>query len=195
MALNEHQIFLEDSRRFRANGEWRLGRELFSEKLELVLNAGLSAAQVLADAEAEFIRVQREMYVVSRQLWSHYFPNQTLPPDDESGRRETIAQVTRAVSQEHGKPEDLVTDARALLVGFRTLFGDTIFCVSRNRIAVRSLKCRSFDVAIHWRIWTLRCPSIQWDSVRTPSVLHLRIGAPIVFAVFWKSTMNICCRS
>ena len=90
-ALNEHQIFLEDSRRFRANGEWRLGRALFSEKLTLVLNAGLSADQVLADAEAEFIRVQREMYVVARQLWSHYFPGKALPPDDDSGRRETIA--------------------------------------------------------------------------------------------------------
>ena len=112
-ALNEHQIFLEDSRRLRANGEWRLGRELFAEKLTLVLNAGLSADQVLADAEAEFIRVQQEMYVVSRQLWSHYFPGTALPPDDDAGRRTTIAQVTLAVSQEHGKPEDLITDARA----------------------------------------------------------------------------------
>ena len=112
-ALNEHQIFLEDSRRFRANGEWRLGRALFAEKLDMVLNAGLSADQVLADAEAEFIRVQNEMYVVSRQLWSHYYPARPLPPDDEAGRRETIAQVTRAVSQEHGKPEDLIIDAQA----------------------------------------------------------------------------------
>ena len=113
VALNEHQIFLEDSRRFRANGEWRLGRALFAEKLDLVLNAGLSADQVLADAEAEFIRVQNEMYVVSRQLWSHYYPAKTLPPDDAVGRRETIAQVTRAVSQEHGKPEELIIDAQA----------------------------------------------------------------------------------
>jgi len=97
----------------RANGEWRLGRDLFSQKLELVLNAGLSADQVLADAEAEFVRVQNEMYVVSRQLWSRYFPGKVLPPDDAAGRRETISQVTHAVSQEHGAPEALITDARA----------------------------------------------------------------------------------
>ncbi len=113
VALNEHQLFLEDSRRLRATGEWRLGRELFSQKLELVLNAGLTADQVLADAEEEFTRVQRELYVVSRQLWSHYFPAAVLPPDDDDGRRETIAQVIRAVSKEHGKPQDLITDARA----------------------------------------------------------------------------------
>ena len=113
VALNEHQLFLEDSRRLRANGEWRLGRQLFSEKLEMVLNAGLTADQVLADAEEEFIRVQREMYVISRQLWSRYVPEKVLPPDDVAGRRETISVVTRAVSQEHGAPEALVADARA----------------------------------------------------------------------------------
>ena len=113
VAVNEHQLFLEDSRRLRANGEWRLGRDLFSQKLELVLNAGFTADQVLAEAEAEFARVQREMYVVSRQLWSRYFPHKVLPPDDDAGRRETIAVVTKAVSQEHGTPETLVADARA----------------------------------------------------------------------------------
>lgn len=112
-SLNEHQVFLEDSRRLRANGEWRLGRERFAQKLELVLNAGMNADQVLADAEQEFARVQREMYVVSRQLWNQYAPGKVLPPDDEAGRRETIASVTRAVSQEHGSPESLITDARA----------------------------------------------------------------------------------
>ena len=49
---------------------------------------GLTADQVLADAEAEFDRVQREMYVIARQLWSRYFPQQALPPDDAAGRRD-----------------------------------------------------------------------------------------------------------
>ncbi|MFM7836839.1 MAG: DUF885 domain-containing protein [Planctomycetaceae bacterium] len=112
-SLREHQTFLEDSRRLRANGNWRLGAELFAEKLQLVLNAGVSARQVLTDAEAEFLRVQDELYVVSRQLWSHYFPQSVLPPDDAAGRRETVTKVIAAVSQEHGAPETLVADARS----------------------------------------------------------------------------------
>jgi hypothetical protein len=112
-ALREHQTFLEDSRRLRANGNWRLGPELFAEKLQLVLNAGVSAREVLADAEAEFLRVQDELYVVSRQLWSRYFPQAVLPPDDAAGRRETVTRVIAVVSQEHGAPETLVADARS----------------------------------------------------------------------------------
>jgi len=30
--------------------------------------------QVLSQAQAEFDRVERDMYVIARQLWSHYFP-------------------------------------------------------------------------------------------------------------------------
>lgn len=112
-ALKQHQLFLENDLLPKASGEWRLGRKKFSRKLELVLDAGLTADQVLADAEAEFARVHRDMYVVSRQLWSRYFPKAVLPPDDAAGRRTTIAQVIHAVSQEHSAPETLVQDARA----------------------------------------------------------------------------------
>lgn len=113
VALKEYQGFLEGELMQRATGEWRLGRRRFAKKLELVLDAGMTADGVLADAEAEFDRVHREMYVVGRQLWSRYFPREALPVADDAGRRETVARVIRAVGEEHGAPEELVADARA----------------------------------------------------------------------------------
>ncbi len=111
--LKSYQQFLEGELMARADGDWRLGREKFSRKLDLVLDAGVTADEVLADAEAEFARVQRDLYVIARQLWSQYYPQKILPPDDAAGRRETITKVIDAVDQEHGKPEELVGDARA----------------------------------------------------------------------------------
>jgi uncharacterized protein (DUF885 family) len=111
--LKSYQQFLEGELRARASGDWRLGREKFSRKLDLVLDAGVTADEVLADAEAEFARVQRDLYVIARQLWSQYYPQRILPPDDAAGRRETITKVIDAVDQEHGQPEELVGDARA----------------------------------------------------------------------------------
>lgn len=111
--LKEHQKFLEEDLLPRASGEWRLGKDKFATKLDFDLNAGLSADQVLAQAETEFVRVNRDMYVIARQLWSHYFPGKTLPPDDDEGCRTTIAEVLRKVGEEHGRPEDLTRDARA----------------------------------------------------------------------------------
>jgi len=104
----------------RATGDWRIGKRKFTKKLELVLDAGMTADQVLADAEAEYSRVQRDMYVVARQLWSRYFPQQALPPDDAVGRRTTIAKVIDAVSQEHGQPDALLSDARATVDRIKT---------------------------------------------------------------------------
>src|SRR5439155_12808617 len=110
--LKDYQKFLEGDVLPRANGEWRIGKEKFARKLELTLDAGLSADQVLADAESEFGRVERDMYVIARQLWSRYYSGQALPPDDVEGRRATTQRVLRAVGQEHGKPQDLTRDVR-----------------------------------------------------------------------------------
>lgn len=117
--LKAYQKFLENEALPQATGEWRLGKDKFSRKLELVLDVGRDADQVLAEANNEFQRVRRDMYVVARQLWSRYFPNLPLPPDDEAGRRSTIALVTSAVSKEHGQPEALILDARSTVKNIR----------------------------------------------------------------------------
>ena len=74
--LKEYQQFLEKELLPRAMGEWRIGKEKFYRKLELELDAGLTAEEVLRDAEAEFERVERDMYVVARQLWGTTFPGE-----------------------------------------------------------------------------------------------------------------------
>jgi uncharacterized protein (DUF885 family) len=110
--LKEYQTFLEKDLLPRAHGEWRIGKEKFAPKLELELDAGVSAEQVMADAESEFARVERDMYIVARQLWSRYFAPQALPPDDEEGRRATVQKVLAAVAKEHCRPEELTREMK-----------------------------------------------------------------------------------
>jgi uncharacterized protein (DUF885 family) len=112
-ALHDYQNFLEKDLLPRSTGDWRIGKSKFYKKLEMVLDAGMNGDAVFADAQREFARVQNEMYTVSRQLWSQYFAQKALPPDDAPGRRETIRAVIAAVSQEHGQPAELINDARA----------------------------------------------------------------------------------
>ncbi|MGA2031236.1 MAG: DUF885 domain-containing protein [Thermoguttaceae bacterium] len=111
--LNQYQQFLERELLPRAAGTWRLGKEKFARKLDLELDAGLSADEVLSSAEAEFARLQRDMFVIARQLWARHFPRRALPPDDVEGRRQTIREVLAAIAVEHGRAEDLTRDARA----------------------------------------------------------------------------------
>ncbi len=111
--LKDYQKFLENDLLPRANGEWRLGPEKFARKLELELDAGMTADQVLGDAEAELARVQDQMYVIARQLWSKYYFKQSLPPDDENGRRTTVQLVLDAIAAGNAaRPETLARDMR-----------------------------------------------------------------------------------
>ena len=64
--LKEYQQFLEEMLPS-ANGEWRIGKEKFAKKLEMELDAGLTADEVLKEAEVEADRVRRDMYVLARQ--------------------------------------------------------------------------------------------------------------------------------
>ena len=64
--LKEYQDFLEKRmccRGPRASGGW--ARRNSPRKLDLELDAGLTADQVLAQAETEFARVERDMYVIA----------------------------------------------------------------------------------------------------------------------------------
>jgi len=118
-SLKEFQTFLEKELLPQANGEWRLGKEKFAQKLDLELDAAVNADQVMADASAEFARVERDMYVIARQLWSRYFARQPLPPDDPEGRRMTVTAVLGAVSKEHCRPEELTREMKRRVVSLK----------------------------------------------------------------------------
>ncbi len=123
-ALRDYHAFLESEVLPRADGNWRLGRRRFARKLDLVLNADVSAAEVLEDARAEFERVRNEMYVIARQLWHRHFPSEPVPPSDEEGRRETIERVLRAISRDHGTAASLTDDVRRTVDDVKRFIAD-----------------------------------------------------------------------
>ncbi len=122
--LKEYQKFLEAEVLPNAKGGWRLGKEKFARKLELELDAGITAEQVLRDAESEFDRVDKEMYVVARHLWGHHFLGKPVPPDDAEGRRAAIRLVLADLAREHGKPDELVKDAQASVADIKKFITD-----------------------------------------------------------------------
>lgn len=111
-ALKDYQQFLEQDLLPRANGEWHIGKEKFARKLELELDAGLTADQVYADAQAEFQRVRNDMYVIARQLWSGCYPGAALPPDDDVGRRATVERVLQHIARDCSTRATLMADVR-----------------------------------------------------------------------------------
>ena len=79
-ALRHHRDFLRNEVLPRSSDDWRIGPEQFARKLDLELDAGLTAADVLAEAEREAERVESEMAVIARQYWGHVIPRQAGSP-------------------------------------------------------------------------------------------------------------------
>ncbi len=123
-ALKDYQTWLETELLPKSKGEWRLGKEKFAKKLELELDAGLTADEVVKIAEAEADRVEREMYYVAKQLWSKLFPGKALPPEDVAGRRTTIKSVLDELGKDHGKPETIVDDAKKTVAKIKDFIRD-----------------------------------------------------------------------
>src|SRR5262249_171147 len=122
--LKDYQDFLEKDLLPRSQGDWRIGKDKFTRKLELELNAGMSAEQVLKDAETEAERAHRDMYIVARQRWAQTFHKKPVPPDDADGRRSTILQVLGKVNLDHGRAEDLVRDIGNVVADIKAFIKD-----------------------------------------------------------------------
>jgi uncharacterized protein (DUF885 family) len=73
-ALNRHLDFLKNEVLPRSHNDWRIGLDRFAHKIELELDAGLSAREVRTEAEREASRVESEMAVIARQVWGTIFP-------------------------------------------------------------------------------------------------------------------------
>ena len=123
-ALGPYVEFLQGEVLPRSTEDWRVGRALFVEKLDRELDSGISADEVLQEAESEAARVEREMAVIARQMWGTTFPGRVIPPDDAPGRRLMTARVLQAVAGRHGTPGSLVEDARGTVGQIKAFIRD-----------------------------------------------------------------------
>jgi uncharacterized protein (DUF885 family) len=125
--LKDYQKFLTNDLLPQAHGEWKLGPDKFAKKLDFELDAGMTADEVLTNAEMEFAQVQEQMFIIARQMWSKYYFKQPLPPDDEAGHRTTVQMVLNAIAQEHDQPKNLARDMRRRVEKLKDFITETDF--------------------------------------------------------------------
>jgi len=95
-----------------AEGEGRLGSDLFAAKLRRTLrNPDLTPARVLAAAERDYVAVRAELVRLARQAWPAWRPGVPMPADDSA----IVRGVLDAIAAEHQRAEDLLDFCRAEL--------------------------------------------------------------------------------
>ena len=108
-AVGEFGRRLRDEIAPNAQGEGRLGVELFQEKLHHTLSSDLSYAELADRARSDYAVVKDELRRLAREAWSDWMPGQSIPasPTDESAD-EIVRSVLDAVARVHRQPHELL---------------------------------------------------------------------------------------
>jgi len=114
-ALERFEDHLRDELLPLAEGEGRLGPELFGAKLRRTLKSDApTPEQILARAEREYRAVRAEMVRIAREIWPAWIPDRPLPDPGSAGSPEaadgqTVREVLDAIAREH-QPADRLLD-------------------------------------------------------------------------------------
>jgi uncharacterized protein (DUF885 family) len=99
----------------RAEGEGRLGAELFTARLRHALAEDLAPDELRRQAWQDYTVVRAEMVRLARGLWPRWVPDDPLPdadPADPDAESRIVRRVLDAIAQEHPSPEDLLERCR-----------------------------------------------------------------------------------
>jgi uncharacterized protein (DUF885 family) len=115
-AVQEHQRWLEGTLVPAAKGEFRIGRELYEQKLAFALLSPLSRQDIRARAEAEVLRVRGEMYAVARTVLAGRPGAPVLPESPTADEQQAgIAAALELAYAERPARGNVVELARATL--------------------------------------------------------------------------------
>jgi uncharacterized protein (DUF885 family) len=109
-AIAEHQAWLEDELLPRANGDFRIGAELYDRKLAYALNSSLSRREIRTLAEQEYELVRSEMYDIAKQVYVGINPYTAFPDNPDEAYKQAIIRAALEVAYQQLPPRDGIVD-------------------------------------------------------------------------------------
>jgi uncharacterized protein (DUF885 family) len=126
-ALSRFERHLRETVLPASEGDGRLGRELFAEKMRHTMRSNLlTPERILAEAQREFDAVRAEMIRLAREAWPTWCPDRETPDDDSA----IVRGVLDAIAADHPTPDELLDFCR------RELADVEAFCRERNVIGL-----------------------------------------------------------
>ena len=109
-AIAQQQTWLEEELLPRANGDFRIGAELYDRKLANALNSPLGRKDVKARAEREYESVRNQMYEIAKEVYGDIHPYTAFPDEPDEAYKQAI--IRAALEQAYRKlpPRDGIVD-------------------------------------------------------------------------------------
>ncbi len=109
-AIDEHQTWLEEVVLPQAEGDFRIGAELYDTKLAYALNSPMSRKEVTARAEQEYENVRNEMYEVAKQVYLQVHPFTAFPDTADEAYKQAIIRAALEQAYQELPPRDGIVD-------------------------------------------------------------------------------------
>ncbi|MDQ3493494.1 MAG: DUF885 domain-containing protein [Chloroflexota bacterium] len=110
-ALERFRVALDTEIRGRAEGDGRLGPELFQQKLRHTLSSDLGYMELRTRARRDYQLVRGEMVRLARELWTTWKADEPLPESTDEGDdvdSRIVRGVLDAIAEEHRQPDELL---------------------------------------------------------------------------------------
>lgn len=115
-AVAEHQAWLDKTLVPNAKGDYRIGAELYDQKLQFALLSSLSRADIKQRAEAEIARVREKMYGIARGVLADRPGAPALPDAPTPGQQQAAIEAALELAYAEKPARDkVVADAEAAL--------------------------------------------------------------------------------
>jgi uncharacterized protein (DUF885 family) len=92
-----------------ADGDFRLGRDLYERKFKHALKATISPSELEQRAAKAYNDVRAEMLRLARELWPEWIGDESMPDDEDT----LIRRVLDAIAVDHPKATELLDFCRA----------------------------------------------------------------------------------
>jgi uncharacterized protein (DUF885 family) len=113
-AVAEQQTWLDKTLVPNAAGDFRIGAELYDQKLAFALNSPMTRAEIRQRAEAELERVRKEMYAVARTVLADKKDAPPLPEAPDAAQQQAaIGAALEIAYADRPAREDVVETAKA----------------------------------------------------------------------------------
>jgi uncharacterized protein (DUF885 family) len=130
-AVQSHQQWLEKELQPRAKGEFRIGRELYDEKLAFALMSPLNRAEVRRRAESELVATRARMYDVARTVLAGRTGAPATPANPTPAEQQAAIKAALEVAANERPPRAGVVD-----LAKETLRETTEFVRAKNFVTV-----------------------------------------------------------
>jgi hypothetical protein len=131
LAVQQHQEWLLKELQPRAKGEFRIGRELFDERLAFALMSPLSRAGIRDRAEAELTATRAKMYAVARQVLAGRAGAPPTPAEPTAAEQQAAIQAALSLANVEQPPRTKVVEFAR-----ETLRETTEFVRARNFVTL-----------------------------------------------------------